>query len=116
MIDVFAHPVLEAATHGDVVEDRKVLNVFAESHSAGVWAYWHTELRGHEHHGQRLIDAGHAATVELQEADGLRLQKLLEQDPVLADLASGEGHRGDGPGDRGVGQDGRRAERKSTPL
>src|SRR4051794_16435475 len=36
MIDVLAHPVFQAAADGDVVEDRDVLDVLAESDTAGV--------------------------------------------------------------------------------
>ena len=81
----------------DVVEDREVLDVFAEADAARVGADRHAELRGHEQDRQHLVDPAHAAGVDLADADGVRLQELLEDDPVLAGLAGGHPDRAPPP-------------------
>src|SRR6202034_4169609 len=51
VVDVFDAPVLERPGHGDVVEDRRVLDVFAEAHAAGVRADRDAEMSGQKLHG-----------------------------------------------------------------
>src|SRR5215204_3030709 len=82
-------PAFRRAAHRDVIEDREVLHILAEADAARVRADGHAELLGHEQHGQHLVDAAEAATVDLAEADGPGLQELLEHDAVVAVLARG---------------------------
>src|SRR5258707_2613668 len=104
VVDVLAHAVFETAAHRDVVEDRDVLHILAEADAAGMRADRHAELRRHEQHGQNFVHPSHAAAVDLQEADRLRLEELLEEDAVLADLSGGDADGGDGAGDGGMAE------------
>src|SRR5258706_4060253 len=95
MVDVLAHAVLEAAAHGNVVEDGEVLDVLAEADAAGMRADRHAELCRHQQDRQHFVDAAHAATVDLQEADGVGLEELLQGDAVLAALRGSDSARCD---------------------
>ena len=72
---------------GDVVEHRQMLHQLAQPDAAGVRAHRHAELRRHQDHREVLVDAAEPAAVDLAEANRLRLQQLLEDDPVVAVLA-----------------------------
>ena len=99
VINIFDHAVLQTATDPDVVEDREVLDMFAESDTAGVRADRHAALGGHEEYGENLVDAAEPTTVDLNELDCFGLQELLEQHAVLAALPGGHPDGSDGPGD-----------------
>ena len=89
VVHVFHDPVLEGAADRDVVEDREVLDILAETDAARVRADRDPELGRQQLDRQDFVDAAQAAAVELAEADGLGLQELLEHDPILAMLAGG---------------------------
>jgi len=78
VVHVLEHAVLQRGAHPDVVEDREVLHVLAEAHAARVRADRHPEPGRHQEHRQDRVDATQAAAVDLAEADGARLQQLLE--------------------------------------
>lgn len=44
----------------------------------------------HEHHGHDFVNAAQAASVDLADVDGVRLEELLEGDAVLAHFAGGD--------------------------
>ncbi len=102
VLDVLEHSVLERSAHGDVVEDRYVLDVLAQSHAARVRADRHPKLRREKQDRQHLIDSTEAAGVELAEANRFGLEQLLEDDPVLAVLAGRDLDRRDRARDRRV--------------
>src|SRR5256712_11738818 len=104
MIDVLEHAVLQRSGHRDVVDERDVLHVLAQPDASGMRADRYAELRGHQQHGEDLVYAAEAARVDLAEADGLRLEKLLEDHAVLAVLAGGHADRRDGLRDGGVAE------------
>src|SRR6267143_5587866 len=87
VLDVFEHPVLERSTDGDVVEQRYMLHVLAESYSACVGADRNPELCSHQEHREHFIHPSQPAGVELAEDDCVRLKQLLEEDAILAVLA-----------------------------
>ena len=99
VVDVFDHAVLQAAADPDVVEDREVLDMFAESDTAGVRADRYAAFGGHEEHGEDLVDSSEPTTVDLDELDCFGLQELFEQHAVLAALPGGHPDGSDGPGD-----------------
>jgi hypothetical protein len=51
---------------------------------------WYTELLCDEEDGKDLVDTSHAASIDLADIDGTLLQELLEDDTVLAHLASSD--------------------------
>src|SRR5215218_830846 len=93
VIHVLKDPVLERGADTDVVEDGEMLDVLAQSHTAGVRTDGHAEFCRHQEHGDDLVDAAEAAGVYLAERDGISLQELLEKDAVLAMLARGDADR-----------------------
>src|ERR1043165_2069736 len=86
MINVFGDAILEGRAHGDVIEQREMLNVFAKAYPTRVWTHRHLELCGHQNHRQDFVDTGETATVDLAEANRIRLQKLFEDHAILASL------------------------------
>ena len=78
MIDELGHPPLHGSRYRNEVEHREVLHHFAQAHAPRVGAYRHAELGGHENHGEILVHPAEPAAVDLAEADGARLQELLE--------------------------------------
>src|ERR1700687_4217631 len=87
VVDELAGAVFQRAAHGDVVEDRQVLDVLAEPDAAGVRAHRDAELRRQQKYGQDLVDATEPAAVDLAEVDRLGLHELLEHHAVLHVLA-----------------------------
>lgn len=64
-------------------------DVFAESDSSGVRADGDSKLSGHEKDAQDLVNSGETARVDLADIDGLSLEKLLENHPVVRVLSRG---------------------------
>ena len=64
-----------------------MLHVFAQAHAPGVRTDRFTELRGHEHDGKIFVQASHSCCVNLNDVDCIRLEELLEDNPVLTALA-----------------------------
>ena len=87
VVHVLDDPTVHRSADGDVVEDREVLDVLAQADAAGVRADGHAELGGQQQDGEDLVDAAEPAAVDLADADGVRLEELLEHDPVVAVLA-----------------------------
>ena len=67
-------------------------------------AHRHAELRRQQEDRQDLVEPTETAGVELAEADGFRLEQLLEDDAVLAVLAGGDLNWRDRARDRGMAQ------------
>ncbi len=105
VVDVLDHATLTAAADGDEVEHGKVLHGLAEADAAGMRADRHAELRGEQQVRDVLVDAAHADGVDLHDGDGIGLQQLLEDHPVLRVLAGGDADGGDAAGDLGVAED-----------
>ena len=87
------------AADRDVVEDRQVLDVLAQPDAAGVRAHRHAELRGHQDHrraprSRRPCGRSRPGTKRIAS----RLQELLEDHAVLADLAGGDARSARSPG------------------
>ena len=93
VIDELGDAIVHAARHGDVIEHRQVLHQLAQPDAARMRTDRHAELRRHQDHCEVLVDAAEAATVDLAEVDGPRLQELLEHDAVGAVLACGHADR-----------------------
>ena len=87
------------------VEDREMLNVFAEAHAACVGAYGDAELCGEQHDGEILIDAGNATAIDLADVDGASLHELLEHDGIVTVLPCGNTGRSGLAADTGVAED-----------
>src|SRR5579859_1948761 len=73
VVDILANPALQAGIHRDVAKDGQVLNVLAQTHSPGMRADPHPELRGHEKDGQNLVNSSYPAGVHLKNGKGLGL-------------------------------------------
>ena len=46
VIDVFNHPIFQRGTDSDVIEEREMLHIFAESHASRVWANRYAKFLG----------------------------------------------------------------------
>src|SRR5205809_7708260 len=79
-----------------------MLHVLAQSHTAGMGTNGNSELSGHQHDGQHLIDPAQPAAVDLAEPYRPGLKQLFENDAILAGLPGGDADRFDCPGNRGV--------------
>lgn len=88
VVDVLEDGAL--AADDDVVNGAQVLRVLGQADAARVGDDGDAVLLGHEQHGQHLVDAAHAAGVDLAHVDGARHDELLEDDAVLAHLARGD--------------------------
>lgn len=88
MVDILQHTQL--ATDNHVVDGAQVLCVFRKTHAARVGHNGDVEFLGHEQHGEDLVDAAHAAGVDLTDVDRALLEELLEDDAILAHLARGD--------------------------
>ncbi len=102
VIDVLDDAVLHRGGDGEEVEDGEVLDILAEADTASVRADGDVEFCGEEKDGEVFVDSGYAAGVELEDVDGLGLQKLLEHDAVVAVLAGSDADLRDFAADAGV--------------
>ena len=105
MISELDHSILQAAAHADVVDERDVLTVLAQSDSTRMRAHRHAELRGEQQNRERLAQPAEAATVELAEIDRAGLHQLLEHHAVRRMLSGRNADRPDRAANRGVAQD-----------
>src|SRR5947209_3921469 len=74
VIDIFDDTVLQRGTDRDVIEDRDMLHIFAETNAARMWTHRHAKFRGHQQNSQHLVDSTHAASINLAKADSIGLQ------------------------------------------
>lgn len=65
-------------------------DILAETDTSSVRADGDAELRRHEKDGENLVDTGKTARVDLDDVDGLGLEKLLENHPVVGVLSRGD--------------------------
>ena len=105
MIGILGETILQRRADADVIDQRQVLNVFAQPHTTGMGTDRDPELRGQQLHGHHLVDTTEPTTVDLAHAQATRLHQLLESDPVLTRLTTSNLDRVDGAGNRGVAQD-----------
>lgn len=106
VVDVFQDTALSGSRDADVINERKMLDVFTETDTTGVGAYRDIELFGHEQDGKDFVDTGNAARVDLAEIDGVCLKELLKDDTVLDMLTGGNSSAGiERLADSGVTQD-----------
>src|SRR5712692_1092136 len=87
MIDVLDDAILKRGANRYVIDQRKVLDVFAEANAAGMRADRHAKLCRHQHYGQHFVDAAEPAAIQLAKAYGAGLQELLEDYSILAMLS-----------------------------
>src|SRR5260221_5963630 len=87
MVDKFDATVFERAAHRDVIEDRKMLHVFAKTNTAGMRTDRYAKLCGHYQNGQHLVNAPETAAINLAKIQSFCLQKLLEHDAIMAGFA-----------------------------
>ena len=87
MIDILYDSVLKGSADRDVIEERKMLNIFAKPDSAGMWTNRHAELCRHQQHGQHLIHSAETTAIDLTETDRVGLHQLFEDHPVLTMFA-----------------------------
>lgn len=83
------HAVIALGADVDVVDQRQVLHVLAQTHTTGVRAHALAILGGHEVHRHDLIHTRQTAAIDLHKVDSVAHDELLEDDAVLAVLASG---------------------------
>jgi hypothetical protein len=84
MVDIFQDSVLERSGKADIVEHCVMLNVFAQSNSAGMKTNRNAELCSHQHNREHFIHPAQSAGVGLAKPNGSRLEELFEDDSVLA--------------------------------
>ena len=101
MIDILRNSIIEGGAHRNVIEERKMLNIFTQAGPARVRANRDAELCRHEHHREHFVNARQPAAIDLAEADCLCLQELFEDHPILTGFTRGDADRRDGPGDFG---------------
>ena len=82
-----------------------MLHDLAQAHAARVRADGDALVGGQQQDRDVLVDAGHAARVDLEDAQRLRVEELLEHDAALAVLAGRDRDRVDAALDLRVGQD-----------
>lgn len=63
-------------------------DMFAQTHTSCMGADGDTKLGGHQQNGENLAHTSEADGVDLADIDGLRLEKLLEDHPVVCMFAS----------------------------
>src|SRR5882724_1126293 len=95
MIYVFEDSILERAANSYVVEDREVLDVFAQTYSTSMRTDRNAKLRRHQQHGKHFINSSEATAVDLAVADRSRLQQLLEHHAAMTVFARGNSQRSD---------------------
>ena len=78
------------------------LDVFTQTYASRVRADRHAELRSHQDNREVFIHAAQAATVDLAEIDGTRLQELLKKDAIGTVFSGGDADGTDGLSNRGV--------------
>ncbi|MNC52353.1 hypothetical protein D3C75_1016950 [compost metagenome] len=96
---------MQRGRDGDVVEQRDVLHVLAQTDATAVGADRDVELGGHQQHDQHLIEPTQPGGVQLAEVQGAGLEHLLEHHPVVAVLTGGHADRCDTLADAGVAED-----------
>jgi len=105
MVDKFDNAIFERRGDAEEVKSGEMLNIFAEPYATGVGTDGNVEFGGEEDDGEVLINSGYAATIELEDIDGLGLKQLLEHDAVVDVLASGDAYVRDLAADTGVAED-----------
>ena len=104
MVHILDQSVVQSSGDADIVEHRQVLHVFAQSHTACVWADWNLELPRHQQYDEDFVDASEPAAIDLAKVDGSCLHELLENHTVLAMLARHHTNRVNGSSDGRVPQ------------
>jgi hypothetical protein len=89
MVNIFKNTTFGGARDADVINEGKMLDIFAETNTTSVRANGNIELLGHQKNGKNFIDTGNTARVDLAEIDGFSLEELLEDDSVLNVFTSG---------------------------
>src|SRR5216684_951654 len=104
MIDVLDDAILKRGANRYVVDERKVLDIFAQANAAGMRAHGYAELRRHQHHRKHFVHAAEPAAINLAKADGAGLQELFEDHSILAVFSGGDANWRDGLRDFRVAQ------------
>ena len=102
MIDKFDSALIARSTNGDVIENRKMLNILTQPDSARVRTNRHTEFRRHQQNRDDFVDARQTTAVQLTKTDGICLKELFEHYTVLTMFAGRHADRRKGAGDCGV--------------
>src|SRR5258708_17234390 len=92
---VLDHAVLQRAANRDVVEEREMLHIFTQANASRVRADRDAELGGHKENRQDFVYPADAAGIDLADANGVDLKKLLEYDAILHMLTGGTTNRRD---------------------
>src|SRR5260370_1374648 len=82
-----------------------MLDKLTQTDTTSVWAHGDAKLSGQQQVRDILVDAGYSSRVDLENVDGLGLQKLFEHHPVLHDFSSRDLDWSDSPPDRGMPED-----------
>src|SRR5258706_906332 len=93
MIDIFDSSAFERPTHGNVIKNRKMLDVFAKPNTSGVRTNRYAEFRGHKKHGNYFVHSGKTTAVDLTKVDRASLQQLLEHHPVVTMFSGRDSYR-----------------------
>src|SRR6266852_4615558 len=104
MIDVFDDAILKRGANRYVVDQRKVLDIFAQANAAGMRAHGDAELCRHQHHRKHFVHAAEPAAIYLAKADGVGLQELFEDHSILAVFSGVDANWRDGLRDFRVAQ------------
>ena len=90
MVHKFSDTVFQRRRHAEIVEDRQVLDAFAEADATSMGADRDFELGSHEKYGEVFIDPGQATAINLTHVDGPCLHQLLEHHAIVAVFARGD--------------------------
>src|SRR5229473_4461612 len=104
MIDILDNAILKRGANRYVVDQRKVLNIFAQTNAASMRAHRYAELCRHQHHRKHFVHAAEPAAIYLAKADGAGLQELFEDHSILAVFSGGDANWRDGLRDFRVAQ------------
>ena len=115
VIDPLDHAPVHGPGDSDVVEHREMLDNLAQPDTAGMRAHRDSEFGREQQVGDVLVDACHAACVDLHDVDRASLEELLEDHPVGDVLAGSDADRAHPPADRGGAEDVVRARRLLDP-
>src|SRR5438132_14402098 len=87
MIHVLNASVLQRSAEREVIEERKMLNIFAKPDSARMRTNRHAELGRHQQHCQYLVYAPKTTAIDLAKANRVGLQQLFEYHAILTVFA-----------------------------
>ncbi len=92
MIHIFDYPAFMGSGNGNIIDHRKMLDIFTQTYATGMGADGQIVFCGHQHNSKDFIDPTQTAGVDLNHIYRAFHDELLEHDPVLAHFASSDLH------------------------